>query len=218
MPARTRTLAILVLGLLLAGLGLHTARSQQPGAAGSQRSVGEVSAAERAATFTFAPGTAAYDRKVILAAVDHARPEARRLLDVVDGLVDIRVGTTSPGTVGTAGPRGQRYEVDFNLGLVARLGGQRGIDRVVLHELGHVVDFALVAPAVRARMNQGVPTGYGCQDGVTGACTAPEEVFADSFAKWASGDIGADLALAGYRIPPPSDLAGWGAPLDVLGR
>ena len=43
------------------------------------------------------------------------------------------------------------------------------------------------------------------------------ERFAESFAKWATGDIGVDLYL-GYKVPPPDDLAGWGAPLADAGE
>jgi hypothetical protein len=87
----------------------------------------------------------------------------------------------------------------------------------VLHELGHVVDFALVPDTLVERLNAQVPTRYGCADGVTGACANWREVFAESFAKWATGDIGVNLNL-GYAIPPPADLEAWGAPLARLGR
>jgi hypothetical protein len=175
-------------------------------------------AAERAATFRFAPQTAPADRAAVLAAVDHARPGARRLVGLVDGLVDVRVGPTGqPGAIGLTQP-GARYAVTLDLGPVARMFGQRGIDRVVLHELGHVVDFALLPDDVMAGLQAGIPVGFGCDQGISGACANPRERFAESFAKWATGDIGVDLG-AGYKVPPPGPtLDAWGAPLDRLGR
>jgi hypothetical protein len=50
---------------------------------------------------------------------------------------------------------------------------------------------------------------------VTGSCAPQQERFAESFAKWASGDIGVNL-YAGYAVPPPGDLEAWGAPLAAL--
>jgi hypothetical protein len=174
-------------------------------------------AADRAATFRFAPGTAAGDRDAFLAAVSGARPAARRLVDLVDGLVDVRVGPTgAPGTLGLTESGGPRYEVTVDLGRVASVYGRRGIDRVVLHELGHVVDHALVPDDVMAGLQAGIPAGYGCDDGRTGACADPAERFAESFAKWATGDIGVDLYV-GYKVPPPGPtLDAWGAPLARL--
>src|SRR5689334_11073066 len=57
--------------------------------------------AVRAAGFRFAPGTVPADRRAVLAAVARARPEARRLIGLVDGLTDVRVGPTGrPGVLG----------------------------------------------------------------------------------------------------------------------
>ena len=110
-----------------------------------------------------------------------------------------------------------RFRVTLDLGLVAQRYGQRGIDRTVLHELGHVIDFALVPDAMNATLDAQIPRGYGCEEGETGSCANRDERFAESFAKWATGDIGVDLYL-GYKIPPPDDRAAWGAPLATLLR
>src|SRR5690348_6325768 len=122
------------------------------GPAAAQRTGAPVlPAADRAATFRFAPGTAPEDRAAFLVAVADARPPARRLVALVDGLVDVRVGATGqPGTLGLTESGGPRYEVTVDLGRVASLYGRRGIDRVVLHELGHVIDHALVPDDVMA--------------------------------------------------------------------
>ena len=67
-----------------------------------------------------------------------------------------------------------------------------------------------------ARLEAGIPAGYGCDQGIAGACAAPSERFAESFAKWATGDIGVDLYI-GYKVPPPGPtLDAWGAPLERL--
>jgi hypothetical protein len=179
------------------------------------RTVGQVSAQERAATFTFDPDVPAADRDAFLSAVAQARPEAQALIAVVDGLVDVHIGVTRPGTAGTTQQVGDRYIVSVNLGLVSRSAGQRGIDRDVLHELGHVIDSALVGPELNAQLDGEIPRGYGCDRGTSGSCANERERFAESFAKWATGDIGVDLYL-GYKIPPPDDLASWGAPLAKL--
>jgi hypothetical protein len=108
--------------------------------------------------------------------------------------------------------------VTLDLGTVSRAFGQRGIDRVVLHELGHVLDFALLPDDVMAGLQAGIPTGFGCDQGISGACADGHERFAESFAKWATGDIGVDLG-EGYRILPPGPtLDAWGEPLERLGR
>jgi hypothetical protein len=173
----------------------------------------------RDATFRFAAGTPAGDRAAFLTAVAAARPPARRLIDLVDGLVDVTIGPTGePGAVGITESGGPRYEVTVDLGRVARLYGARGIDRVVLHELGHVVDHAIVPDDVMAGLQAGIPAGYGCDQGIAGACASPPERFAESFAKWATGDIGLDLFI-GYKVLPPTPtLDAWGAPLAALGR
>jgi hypothetical protein len=207
--------ALALLAVLAVAAGVL--RGQHGAAADTGRSVGEISAAERAATFTFDPATAPADRSAFLTAVGHARPEARALIDAVDGLVDVHVAVTDAGTVGITQSNGDRYDVTVNLGLVARRYGQRGIDRTVLHELGHVVDFALVPPDLDARLDAAIPRGFGCDQGQAGSCAVQTERFAESFAKWATGDIGVDLYL-GYKVPPPDDLQAWGAPLAQVLR
>ena len=96
----------------------------------------------------------------ILAAVAQARPEAARLIGEVDGLVQIgayvvdgALGVTSGGTGG------------FTVGLdLRRLNNDRVMDRdtVVLHELGHVIDFALVPADVNAALDAQIPVGGPC--------------------------------------------------------
>jgi hypothetical protein len=106
--------------------------------------------------------------------------------------------------------------VTLDLGTVAARYGTRGIARLVLHELGHVVDFALVPESLDRTLDAGIPTGLGCEEGLLGGCANREERFAETFAKWALGDIGVSLNI-GYKVPPPRlPLEAWGAPLAQL--
>jgi hypothetical protein len=215
--SRAWTVPLVIAALLIVALYLRAHPAAHAGPAAQGREVGQISDAERAATFTFAPGIADADRQAILQAIADARPEAQRLIAAVDGLVDLRVAGTEDGVVGTTESSGARFVVALNLGLAMRIHGQRGIDRLVLHELGHVVDFALVPPALDARLDAEIPRGYGCEEGQTGACAIPVERFAETFAKWAMRDIGVGVDL-GYKVPPPDDLESWGAPLASLPR
>lgn len=213
--SRAWTVPLVIAALLAGALYLRAHPAAQAGSPSQDREVGQISDAERAATFTFPPGMAGADRQAILQAVADARPEAQRLIAAVDGLVDLRVAGTQKGVAGMTQSAGRRFTVTLNLGLAMRIAGQRGIDRLVLHELGHVVDFALVPAALDAQLDAEIPRGYGCEEGQTGACAVPVERFAESFMKWATRDIGVGVNL-GYKVPPPDDLESWGAPLASL--
>ena len=230
-------LAVLGLVLLLsvANRPLYAHHGAAPGASGadgaryrldaaSARSSGAtyLSGDLRRAGFSFETGTAPADRQVFLDAVAAARPEARQLIGLVDGLVEVRIGPTgTPGAIGLTQGVGtglvpSRYRVTIDLGLVAARYGPRGIERTVLHELGHVVDFALVTAEAMAGLDAGIPPGIGCEEGTLGGCANRQERFAESFAKWAMDDIGVNLDI-GYKVPPPSPpLDVWGAPLARL--
>jgi hypothetical protein len=175
--------------------------------------------AERRAGFSFTPGTAPSDEQLFLDAVAAARPEARRVIGLVDGLVNVRFAPTPrPGAIGLTQDAGSGgYIVTIDLALITQRFGPRGVTRTVLHELGHVVDFALVTDDLMAQLDAEVPRGWGCEQGKLGACASREERFAESFAKWALGDIGVSLDI-GYKVPPPAPpLSVWGAPLARLG-
>jgi hypothetical protein len=170
----------------------------------------------RAATFTFDASVMPKDREWILASIDTLRPEARQLVDDVDGMVTIGVYNEPSG--GAAGTTQQlaptAFQVRFNIGY---LDADRQSDRdvVVAHELGHVVDFALMRPELRDQLAAELPSSGACITADTGDCTAPEERFADTFAKWAlRGAVSA--AGAGYGTLAPASLESWGAPLATL--
>jgi hypothetical protein len=174
-------------------------------------------AAVRARGLTFAPDVPAADRQWILAAEAAARPEAQPLLDAVDGMTYVSVfsapGAWLDGVAQTVGPH--RYHVALN---VAKLDGDRRVDRdvVVIHELGHVIDFELVPDALRDRLAAEVPARGTCMGGDwDGDCANPKEKFADTFAKWALRGRFSDYG-AGYGLLTPASLEDWGRPLAAL--
>jgi hypothetical protein len=183
-----------------------------------------ISPAVRAATLTFGPGVAPGDRACIQAAIATARPEAQRLIAEVDGMVEVRTDLNAPGAnypgaeqaIGLTAMVGDHAMISLD---VRELDGERAIDRniVVLHELGHVIDFILADDALVNQLDAGIPpagTCNGTSDGI-GACTAVPERFADTFAKWAlRGRF--SLAGSGYGIPTPPSLEDWGMPLSRL--
>jgi hypothetical protein len=129
----------------------------------------------------------------------------------------VRTELREPGTtigLTRSGPEGILIDLD-----VSRLNGTAALQRdtVVLHELGHVIDFAIVPEALGAQLDAGIPRGGACTapgDGI-GACADPAERFADTFAKWALRGAVSE-AGAGYGIPTPASLEDWGAPLGAL--
>ncbi len=206
--------ALLVAAALVAALAARQGAEPPPraGAAGPPRA----SAENRAASFAFASGVEPLNQQAWLAAVARARPEARELIDRVDGLVRVEDGAPPAGALGVtvSGPAG--YTIRLPFGAVFGELGQRGFDRVVQHELAHVLHSALLDAALLDRLDAGIPPGRPCPPGTRrGSCAPAEERFAETFAKWASGDIGVDL-YAGYAVPPPPDLEAWGAPLAEL--
>jgi hypothetical protein len=175
-----------------------------------------VSPEVRARGLTFAPEVAAADREWIEAALAQARPEAKSLIDDVDGMVTITTpsvkGASWVGMVQQTGA--QAYQIQFNL---AYLDRDRKQDRnpAVLHEFGHVVDFVLTPPALRDELAASLPPVGSCVKATHGDCTAPAERFADTFAKWALRGAVSTVG-AGYSVPMPASIEDWGAPLGLL--
>src|SRR5215207_6249089 len=109
----------------------------------------EIGGEARAAGLTFAPGVTAADRAWILESVARARPEAARLVAEVDGLIVVGTFAAGGSTLGVTRSHERGFTVDLN---VAYLNGESVADRstVVLHELGHVIDFAIVPKTTNA--------------------------------------------------------------------
>jgi hypothetical protein len=173
----------------------------------------ELTAEVRARGLTFAPGVSAADRQWVLAAVAKARPEALQLIGAVDGLVTIGV-TSQPDAPFVGMARQGTDEVTLN---IAYLDGERKQDRAqtVLHELGHIVDFELIDDDLMRGLAASLPPSGGCVTAERGDCTAPEERFADTFAKWALHGAVSGVG-AGYGVSSPASLEAWGTPLATL--
>ena len=139
------------------------------------------------------------------------------MIGEVDGFVEIRTDLTGGEAIALAQMQGDHATISLD---VNQLNGDRAIDRnvAVLHEFGHLVDFLLVDDATVQRLDAGIPRLGTCTEGSdedTGVCTAVEERFAETFAKWAlSGRVSIDGD--GYGIPTPASLEDWGAPLGLL--
>lgn len=213
-PREIRLLVVLAAVVISAAI-LRTAPRPATAAQGAGAQLPAPTAASRARGLRFA-GVAPADQAVVLAAVASAQPQARRLIGEVAGLATVRVGPAGPNASGFTQSTASGYDVQLDLGPVSRVLGTKGVERVVLHELGHVVRFAIVPPALLSQLDAGIPGGFGCGGGVEGACAPAEERFAETFAKWAMNDIGASIDI-GYRIPPPgAGLDAWAVPLTRL--
>jgi hypothetical protein len=205
-------IAILVCAAVFA-LVLHN-RGASAGA-----DTGEITPEIRAATLNL-DSVAPQDRLWIQNAIATARPEAQRLIAEIDGLVTVRTDLRAVGVpedaIGLTMPNG--HGADVVLG-TDRLNSDRAIDRdmVVLHELGHVIDFLLVDDDVMRKLDTGIPPSRACGEALDGAggCNAIQERFADTFAKWAlRGRF--SIAGSGYGVPTPPSLEDWGLPLGAL--
>jgi hypothetical protein len=171
----------------------------------------------RNAGLAFSPTVAPADRQLILRDIALARPEAQRLIDLVDGLVTVSVGDASGAgadAIGYTQGTANGFDMKLNLAAVYQSEGERGTQRLVLHELGHVVDAVLVKPDLAAKLDAPIPAGYGCDPIASSpiGCAPREERFAETFSKWCTGDIGVNLPI-GYKVAPPPSLDDWGAQL-----
>ena len=223
-------LALLALFVLAGRVGLPGARDATPtgtpvqagadfvlGRGDGPEGVVGLGEPERVAGLRFAPEVHPADRQVVLGAIGRTRPQARRLIELVDGLTTVRVGPTGRRSVGQASaPGNRRYEILLDLAEVSSSTGPRGVDQLIIHELAHVVDFALVSDALVGELDEGIPRGYSCEPGQrTSACAPREERFAETFAKWARADVGHGLYI-GYAVSPPASLETWALPLARL--
>ena len=208
-----------VWGVIVAGACVLAIALYANARAGSEELRGEITPEIRAATLNLA-SVAPQDQAWIQAAIASARPEAQRLIAEVDGLVTVRTDLRAAGVpedaIGVTMSNGHGADIVLD---VNRLNGDRAIDRnmVVLHELGHVIDFLLVDDDLIHQLDAGIPASRACGDALDGAggCTAVEERFADTFAKWAlRGRF--SIAGSGYGIPTPPSLEDWGMPLGAL--
>jgi hypothetical protein len=215
MRTAVRLLAVAVFGLVAIGAILPAVKGAVQGDGRLTTSDGDtvdITGEARAAGMTFAADVTDGDRAWILEAVARARPEAARLIAEVDGLVVVGTYAAAGSTLGVTRGHERGFTVDLN---VASLNGERVADRatVVLHELGHVIDFALIPGETNTQLDGLIPRGGPCGEAID--CDKIEERFADTFAKWALSGAVSELG-AGYGIPAPASLEDWGAPLADL--
>jgi hypothetical protein len=205
-------LVVLAVVIALAQLALAHRRADAGGLTTADGDTVVITGSARAAGLRFAPGVAPGDRAWILDAIARARPEAARLIAEVDGLTTIGTFARGGDVLGVTRGGADGFTIDFD---VARLDNDRAMDRatVVLHELGHVIDFALVPAELGARLDAPIPRGGSC--GLAIDCDQPAERFADTFAKWALGGAVAEIG-AGYGVAMPASIEDWGAPLARL--
>lgn len=157
--------------------------------------------------------------------VKQAPPIARRLARIVAPHLTFRIARGRADRAHGVPVAGGGLR--FVVALLPRTWRRTAIGRFVfLHELGHVVDWAFIGPALRQRVREAFassPAWRDCFPYKGTGCVPASEVFAEQFAYWA----GARRTLrSGYGIPPLlsrdafGDLmaeAGWGAdsPLRV---
>ena len=173
----------------------------------------EITGAARAGGLSWDPSFSAADRAWVEAVIAQVRPEAAALIAEVDGLVTVRpMQPGQPeGVIGLASGGPDGLAIDLDLG---RLDGDLAMERssTVVHEFGHIVDYALIGDDLLAELDAGIPRGGTC--GPVTDCDQPAERFADTFAKWALR--GAFSAGSGYAVPTPVSIEGWGEPLGAL--
>ena len=215
MNATLRLIGILVAGAMALAFAQHVARERAQAAGALTTTDGDtvdVTGAARSAGLRFDAAVAPADREWIVAAISRARPEAARLIAEIDGLVVVGAYTEGGDTLGITRGSSDGFTVDLNL---ARLDDDRAGDRstVVLHELGHVIDFAVVPKEINRQLDGQIPRGGPC--GLAIDCELVEERFADTFAKWALNGAVSEVG-AGYGIAMPASIEDWGAPLARL--
>lgn len=172
----------------------------------------------RARTYAVGPEVPPDVSEWVSAAVSRVRPEARRLIDAVDGQVTLGVHPSESLVAGFVQPMADGFTLSLAADALRRYD-QEIRDHVIIHELGHVVDLALVPAALNAELDVAVPRIGGCAGaGDDAGCASAEERFADTFAKWALDDpvVLSGIVSVGYRVAPPANLALWGEPLARL--
>jgi hypothetical protein len=147
-------------------------------------------------------------RRAYKAGVGSANRHARRLIDLVDGLITVGAHSKNGYSMAHPGP----MRISYNRGHLTASRRERRM--TILHELGHLIDAAMVDDSTFAKLERMVPRGGRCNPNrptliPTGPCAVPAERFADTFAKWAMNDRGIGLR-AGYNVKPPKSLKAWG--------
>src|SRR5918992_2025854 len=159
--------ALVALLLCVAAVVVVERRLEMPAAAPT------ITQEVRSAGLRFSPTMPEADRAWVLAAVASARPEARRLIDEIDGLVEVQTHVGGGTAIGWAQMDSSGAVVSVD---TSALNGDRALDRnvVMLHELGHVIDHLLVPDELVRELDRGIPRDGTCApgSGPTGPCAA----------------------------------------------
>jgi len=147
----------------------------------------------------FQPSMTAADRRVFESAFARAPLLYRQVAGLLNGLVTVSAGSTCGAAVSCA-RSGSPPSIVMNPQhladpLVARF--------VTLHEFGHIVEFYALDDEAQTAFEQlfvRSPRWRTCfRDTLTGGCAPMQEILADQFAFWASGDT---RWTSGYSDPP----------------
>lgn len=155
-----------------------------------------------ARSWTFTASMTPAARRAWLAAVAGAPPVARRILSEVDGAVTVSLrncGAEAGDSCASVSDVG-RYSVWLS---PADRGDSDGGRFVVLHELGHVVDYLgldRTGYAAFRALFQRSPAWRACFPDPDSGCVPFAEVFADQFTYYATGER--NDPTGGYGDPP----------------
>jgi hypothetical protein len=141
------------------------------------------------------------DRSAIRAAIGSGRPAARSLLSEASGAHPISVSThVAPRWVSMMRVRPGAIELDFSRAHLHVLPG-RARNQTLWHEAGHAVDLLLLSRRDDEAFSEAFRRSANWRScfGFAGSCLDEDEVFAEQFAYWATGDR---VSRSSYRIPP----------------
>jgi hypothetical protein len=149
------------------------------------------------------------DRQALRGALASARPAAQTLVRDAGAAADVRVLThVEPRWVSLMRVRRGRVELSFSRTHLHGLGA-RGRNQTVWHEIGHVVDLLFVSPAADDTFREAFARSANWRScyRFAGQCMDDDEIFAEQFAFWATGDR---TSRSSYRIPPLIGPLGFG--------
>ncbi len=152
------------------------------------------------------------ERRRFRLALARAPRLVRRIADELDATVVVRARARGCGRgASCAGPHLVGHALGYRIVFSrAHLRTPRVAAFVVAHELAHVVDAAGLDQAgfdaFQAAFRR-APAWRSCFRPRGGRCAPPAEIFADEFARYASGDR---RSLSGYHVPPLLGRAAFG--------
>jgi hypothetical protein len=156
---------------------------------------------ETSAALHYTGSVRAIDRSAIRSAIGSGRPAARSLLSDAAGAHPISVSThAAPRWISMMRVRSGAVELDFSRAHLHVLPG-RARNQTLWHEAGHAVDLLLLSRRDDEAFSEAFRRSANWRScfGFAGTCLDQDEVFAEQFAYWATGDR---VSRSSYRIPP----------------